>query len=355
MFFAGIDAHTRYCVLVIVDKQGVKQLGPVRVPVGSAQKLVELVAPFRPLEAVVETGPTWPWLYEVLDQAGVQFVLAYAKKLRAIAEANYKRDQIDAELLARMRIAGLIPEVYPTPAYQREWARLVRHRWALSVQRTMLLNRVHAQLHQVGLSMGRGQLLTRKGKQWVRACAWPQLGTEQRCLIRTHFQLVARLSVLLRALDRRIAYVAGGIREAQLLKTIPGVGDYRALLLCAELLPIVRFARPDHVVSYAGLAPRTSQSGQRPIRHGSIPRAVNRWLRGALVRAVVSHVQHAPESWLTKYYEEQKQRVGWQVARIAAARKLARAVHAMLRTQRAWSMQQPGLGRAPLNSCRTDG
>lgn len=30
-------------------------------------------------------------------------MLAHARRLRAIAEANYKRDDIDAELLARMR------------------------------------------------------------------------------------------------------------------------------------------------------------------------------------------------------------------------------------------------------------
>ena len=74
----------------------------------------------------------------------------------------------------------------------------------------------------------------------------------------------------------------------------------------------------------------------RGIKHGPIPAGANRWLRGALVRAVVSHVQHAPTSWLTTYYTDQKARLGWPVARIAAARKLARAIHAMLRTQTAW-------------------
>ena len=40
-------------------------------------------------------------------------MLAHAKRLRVIAESNYKSDDIDAELLARMRLAGLIPEVHP--------------------------------------------------------------------------------------------------------------------------------------------------------------------------------------------------------------------------------------------------
>ncbi len=54
------------------------------------------------------------------------------------------------------------------------------------------------------------------------------------------------------------------------------------------------------------------------------------------MRAVVSHVQFAPESELSKFYAYQKERRGWQVARIATARKLAKAIHAMLRTGEAW-------------------
>ena len=78
-----------------------------------------------------------------------------------------------------------------------------------------------------------------------------------------------------------------------LLETVPGIGPYRALLIATETLPITRFRTPGHLVSYAGLAPRSSQSGLRPIRHGSIPAGANRWLRGTFVRTVVSHVAHA--------------------------------------------------------------
>lgn len=339
MFVAGIDAHTRYVVLVVVDRVGERVLGPTRVPVTAPDRLVELLAPYRPLDVVVETSSTWPWLAEVVQAPGVHFVLAHARRLRAIAEANYKRDEIDAELLARMRVARLIPEVYPTPTAQREWAILLRHRITLVEQRTAWVNRIHAQLHSCGLSLERGRLLTGAGHQWLRAVAWPRLSLEQRRLLRTHVRLIASVRPLVRALDRRIAAVAAAIPEAQLLMSIPGIGTHRALVICAETLPITRFPTPGHLTSYAGLVPRTSQSGVRPIRHGAIPAGANRWLRGALVRAVVTHVQHAPTSWLSAYYTAQKQRVGWPVARIATARKLARALHAMLRTQTPWKGQ----------------
>jgi transposase len=336
VFYAGIDAHTRYVVVVIINRMGERVLGPTRVKVEHRERLLALLAPYRPLDAIMETSSSWPWLHEVLTGAGVHFVRAHARRLRAIAEANYKRDEIDAELLARMRVAGLIPEVYPTPYAQREWATLLRHRTTLVTQRTGLVNRIHAQLHMRGLHLERGRLLTRAGRQWVRTEAWPHLGREQRALVRSHLRVIAGLRPLIRALDRHIAQVAAMIPEAQVLGTIPGIGPQRALVICAEALPIARFRTPGHLASYAGLVPRSKQSGLAPVRHGSIPAGSNRWLRGALVRAVVTHVQHAPESWLTRYYVAQKARVGWPTARIAAARKLARAVHAMLRTNTCW-------------------
>ena len=336
MFVAGIDAHTRYLVVVVVNKTGERVFGPARVKVDQPARLVDVLAPYRPLDAVVETSSSWPWLFEVLTAAGVRFVLAHARRLRAIAEANYKRDTLDAELLARMHLAGLIPQVYPTPYAQREWATLIRHRTTLVTQRTALANRVHAQLHTRGLSLERGRLLTRAGRDWLRSVAWPHLAHEQRRLVRTHLRLIGSLRPLVRALDRRIAEVAATIPEARLLQTVPGIGAHRALLLCAEVLPIARFPSPGHLASYAGLVPRSMQTGLRPVRHGAIPRGANRWLRGTLVRAVVSHLQHAPASWLSHYYTTQKGRVGWPVARVATARKLARALHAMLRTDRGW-------------------
>jgi transposase len=337
MFFAGIDAHTRYLVVVVINRMGEKVLGPTRVKVGQPDRLLALLAPYRPLDAIMETSSSWPWLHEVLSEAGVTFVLAHARRLRAIAEANYKRDDIDAELLARMRLAGLIPQVYPTPFAQREWATLLRHRATLVAQRTALANRIHAQLHMRGLHLERGRLLTRAGRHWVRTAAWPHLGLEQRALVRSHLRLIAGLRPLVRAVDRHIAEVAATIPQAQLLTTITGIGPHRALMICAEALPITRFRTAGHLASYAGLVPRSKQSGLGPVRHGPIPAGANRWLRGALVRAVVTHVRHAPDSWLTRYYVTQKARLGWPTARVAAARKLARAIHAMLRTNSCWT------------------
>jgi transposase len=348
VYVIGLDAHTRYVVLVVINRMGERILGPTRVRVEHRAQLLAVLAPFRPAEVVMETSGSWPWLHAVLEEAGLTFVLAHARRLRAIAEATYKRDDIDAELLARMRLAGLIPQVYATPAAQREWATLLRHRAALVALRSAAANRVHAQLHAHGLHLARGRLLTAAGWRYVRETAWPRLSGEERALVRTHRRLIAELRPMIRALEHHITAVAATLPEARRLMTVPGIGAVRALVLCAEATPVTRFPTPGHLASYAGLVPRSKQSGERAVRHGPIPPGANRWLRGALVRAVVSHVRAAPDSWLTQYYVTQKARVGWPTARVAAARKLARAVHAMLRTESAWVADGSTLARGQL-------
>lgn len=346
MYMAGIDAHTSYLVVAVVGKDGnLKEKG--RVWVNRPEQLDALLGRYRPLEVVVETSSAWPWLRDRLEPQGIGFVLAHAKRLRFIARATYKSDEVDAELLARMHLAGLIPAVHVKEGEQRDWARLVRHRGRLVRDRTVWVNRMHAQLHQAGLRTRRGHLRTQKGAEWLRTEAWPRLSREQRRILRTYQALIRELQPQIRALDRRIEATARQIPAAVLLQTVPGIGAYRSLLIAAETLPITRFAFPAKLVSYAGLAPVTRSSGGRT-RHGPIPGGANRWLRGALVRSVVSHLQHAPESWLTHYYTEQKSRLGWQVARVATARKLCRALHAMLRTGEAWRNEQPDMDTGEL-------
>jgi transposase len=212
---------------------------------------------------------------------------------------------------------------------------LVGHRARLVRLPTQAASRMHAELHSVGLCLARGRLLTRAGRAWVHTTAWPLLGPQQQRLMRTHERIADGLRRMIRTLDREIVAVGAEIPAVAVLCTVPGIGPYRALTIVAEADPISRFRTPNRLVSYAGLAPRSSRSGMK-VRYGPIPEGANRWLRNAFVQAVLSHRRSTPDSWLSRYHDQLKQRVDWRVARIATARKLARAVHAMLRTGECW-------------------
>jgi transposase len=347
-YYAGLDAHQEYVVLAVVDKTGTV-VHDARVRTAEPAALVATLRPYHappahPLTVVVESCPFWPALYDHLVPEGIQFQLAHAQELEAIARAARKSDERDARLLARMLAGGLIPQAYPKPRAQRNTATLLRHRAALIRTRTMLANRIHGHLHAAGLALPREQLLRQATRAWLAETAWPVLAPEQRLLVRTHWSLVRRLTRLIAGLDARIRRVAAGHPAAQLLATIPGIGSYRSLVLVTELLPLTRYESIHKFVGYAGLAPITRTSAES-VRHGPLPRAANRWVRGALVSAIPTHLRYAPTSRLSQYYARQKERLGWQVARVATARQLARIIYAMLATGECWREEstRPGV------------
>jgi len=336
MYFGGIDAHKTYLTIVIVDQEGNLVYRGGRVPAGDAETLMAALEPFRPLEVVVETCPFWPWIHDVLEATEIGFHLAHAARVEAIAKSNKKTDKIDAELLARMLLAGLIPEVYPKPADQREICCLVRHRASLVRDRTRYCNRIHNQLQQQGLQLEREKLLRVTMREELKEATWPRLSPEQRRTVECHFELIDGLTPKIKELDEIIRARSDADPKASLLRSIPGIGPFRSLLLVGEIMPVARFSSAKKLVSFAGLAPTVRQSGLKDPYRGRIPKGANRWVRGALVSTVPSHAMAAPQSSLSRYYQEKKERLGWRTARVATARKLCRVIHAMLRTGELW-------------------
>jgi transposase len=336
MFYAAIDAHARYLRVVVLDKNGGVCLD-VEVASRPRKLISQSLAPFRPLSVVVETCPFWMWIRDELREERVQFVLAHARELRAIACHAQKNDGVDAHLLARMLMTGLIPPARARGSETLEQLRLVRHYAWLTRYRTMLANRMHGQLHQAGIQLPRETLLKASGRARLREVA-VGLSAEQRRLMRTHYWLCTALTRQLKGLQRCILREAQACRQALLLRSVPGIGPYWSLLLSAELEAIERFSSADHLISYAGLAPITRGTGGH-VTHGPLPRAANRWVRGAFIAATMSHVRHAPQSKISHYYTRMKARLGWKKARVAAARKLARSVYGMLRRREPWYAQ----------------
>jgi len=91
-------------VVTIVSNAGVVVAGPKRISNDAPERLEALLEEHAPLEVVVEASGSWPWIYDRPHGPQIHVVLAHPKKLRAIAESNYKTDAIAAELPTRMRL-----------------------------------------------------------------------------------------------------------------------------------------------------------------------------------------------------------------------------------------------------------
>jgi hypothetical protein len=59
MFVAGIDAHATYSVICVVSNGGQLVHGPVRIKNAEADRLTELLEPFRPRPPAPLRGAQW--------------------------------------------------------------------------------------------------------------------------------------------------------------------------------------------------------------------------------------------------------------------------------------------------------
>jgi hypothetical protein len=116
--------------------------------------------------------------------------------------------------------------------------------------------------------------------------------------------------------------------EAQWVDAIRGVGMVTAVSLLAHIGPIERFATPEDLISYAGLAPGMWQS-DGTCHHGRIGGGgTDSHLRYLLIEAT-TWLSEIPRYRAT--YERVLNKRGKKIARIVVARLLLRSIHKMLR------------------------
>ncbi|MCL4545238.1 MAG: transposase [Chloroflexi bacterium] len=117
--------------------------------------------------------------------------------------------------------------------------------------------------------------------------------------MRTFARHLADLQQWTAELERAIVEALREDEDGRRLQDIPGIGPLHAATIHAELGDIHRFANVDEVIAYAGLEPRTRQSGafvgqKKPSKQG--PGA----LRHALYLATLVAVRYRSE-WKGRY------------------------------------------------------
>jgi transposase len=126
----------------------------------------------KSVKAVVEAGRNWHVAVDLLEGLVKETQLAHPLKVRAIAEAKIKTDEIDSETLAQLLRADLIPQAYVRSKDQREKQMVLRLRSFWIRQRVQLRNRIHtlidAQTEQIRNEAATfSDLFGRRGLHWL--------------------------------------------------------------------------------------------------------------------------------------------------------------------------------------------
>jgi transposase len=331
MNYIGVDFHKHYSQVTVLDEKG-KVLSRERIE--NTQEAVATL--FEGLEkstmAVMEVGRNWTVMYDLLEVYADQVKLAHPKKVKAIASAKIKTDTISSEVLAHLLRANLIPEAHVASPEVRHVRNVLRQRMFYVRVRTMVKNRIHALVDrhpEIKRSKGmKADLFGKAGTTWLREAPFPG---ETRKLLDAELQMLEALNIRIGANDVWIKELAKDNEQAALLQTIPGIGRFFSLLLSAEIDGIERFASPKKLASYAGLVPSTYSSGGKTF-HGRITKEGNKWIRWALVEAVVPAI--TSDYWLRSLYERKKRTLGTNKAKVAVARKLLTLAYRVLSERR---------------------
>ena len=306
MYYSGVDLHSDNCYVTTIDESGsvVKQQR-----VENNNEL--LLDYFRSLpgshQAVVESTTGWYWLNDLLQDNGIELVLAHAKYLKAISYAKVKTDKVDSQTLAILLRQGLIPRAHKISRELRGLRDTMRIRLRLVQQRSdtlRRLNSIHAKFNGSVPDPYRFQLAVLEHTRDT-------------------------LSNQILALEKSLHPVLIPNDDIQRLLIIPGIGKLSAFTTYLEIDGIERFDSDKHFVSYCRLVPAANNSN-RTVHHRS-SKDGNKYLKIAFSDAAVHAIQYYPE--YKRFFLKRAKRSGDAIARTVVAKELAKIVYYVLKNK----------------------
>jgi transposase len=241
-------------------------------------------------------------------------------------------------VLASLRAADFLPEVWLPDAETERLRRQVARRNQVVRHRTRIKNEVHAILSAHLIPPCPHDLFAQLGRQWLGRQTLPD---DERAAIERHLRELDRLGEDLHALDRDIAQAVMDDPAVKRLLTITGVNLIVAAGLVAAIGDVHRFASSEKLVSYVGLNPRVRQSGLGLAQHGRISKQGRSHARALLVEAAWA-ASKAPGP-LRSFFLRVRARRGHQVAAVAVARKLAVLCWHLLTKEADYQWARPAL------------
>lgn len=316
--YAGLDVHMTSITGTIKDSAGnsVRVLKVDTTPDGVA-KLFERLRK-KDLIAVFEASRNWHYYRELLQPYCSKIIMAHPIKIRAIASARIKTDAIDSNTLADLLRANLIPESHMPSSDIVNLRERLRYRAKLSRECGKLKAQAKAILSREGKSCEFDEVTGKRARLWLNHLKLNDLNKSE---LDYTIKLIDTYQTEIKKFDEFIEKEQHKYPEVDLLKSIPGIGTYSALLIIAEIDDFSRFETPDKLASYSGLVPSTYQSSQTQY-NGHITRQGNKMLRWILTQCVHASIKSHKSHKLKSFYLRIERKKGSQKAIVATARKM---------------------------------
>ena len=302
--YVGIDVHRKRSQVAVVTEDGKVQLN--KNTVNGTEPILRLIGDLPAGTPVAfEAAFGWGWLVRLLEDYGFEAHLMHPLRCKAIASARLKNDKVDAATLAQLLRADLLPEAWIAPAEIRELREITRYRGKLVQLRTSCKDQVHGVLAKLGIEVTCSDIFGAWGTAWLDELPLPQpyswkvaslrqlrallrhraglvrLGTQQRNrihavvadfgydrsgsylsgpgrgwlaelelpaisreIVTDALAVIDGLALLIDRIDAELRQHAKADPRVKTLTTLPGVGQFTALVMLAEIGDITASPAP---------------------------------------------------------------------------------------------------------------
>jgi transposase len=327
----GIDLGDRFSYVHELDMQTGETLSQARLPT-SPETFGKHFASIPQARITLEVGAHSPWSSRLLQGLGHQVVVANPRTLALIHSSTRKRDELDAEKLARL--ARLDPKLLSPIRHRSLQAHADRTR--LKVREALVRSRTSLIIHTRNMLKAFGIQIPKCASTCFHKRVLEHLPEELK-------PAVAPLLESLKVISHQIYEMEKGIEklskerypETARLRQVVGVGPLLSLAFVLTLDDPSQFIKSRDVGSYLGLVPKQRQSGERDPALG-ISKQGDKLLRTLLVQAVQYQLSsYGPDCDLKRFGLKLIEKGGPKSrnrAVIGVARKLAVLLHRLWTT-----------------------
>jgi transposase len=291
---AGLDVHKDTvvaCMRHMVDGSVRREVRTFKTTTTELLALSDWLAAEGCTHVAMEaTGVYWKPVWHILSDGDFSLVLANAAHVKNVP--GRKTDVNDAPWLADLLAHGLIRGSFVPDQQTQEMRNLLRTRKQLVRERSSHVQRLQKTLEDANIKLdsaisdimglsGRAmiealiagesdperlaQLAHRRIKappEALREALRGRVTRHHRFLLRLHLQQIDGLDAAITEIDREVdAQIEPFRATVQLLTTIPGIEELSACLILAEIgRDMSRFPTAGHLISWAGLCPRSDES-----------------------------------------------------------------------------------------------
>lgn len=363
---AGLDVHKDTvvaCVRIASSSRTRREVATFSTTTAGLLRLGDWLAEHEVTHAVMEsTGVYWKPVWHVLESV-VELTLANAHEVKNLP--GRKSDVSDAQWLADLLAHGLLKRSFVPERAIEELRQLTRTRTQLVRETSRHTSRIDKILQDANIKLSSvlSEVLGLSSRAILRAMIdgerdpkrlaeltkglarkkRPQLEValhgfvnDHHCfLLRQHLDLVEGLERSIAAIEAKIDEVLRPFaeKEAALLETMPGISSTAARIIIAEIgTDMSRFPDAGHLVSWAGLCPRSDESAGK--KRSTKIRKGKPWLKTTLIQCAWAAIRS--QGYLRSLYHRITSRAGKMKAIVAVAHSMLAAIYQMLASKQSY-------------------